>query len=769
MSSNDEDCDGFVVDADDEGSAADPTSLGCPSVIPTLNAGISNAFSHNVGASISTVSTLTSLTESNSNPASSVSTDGNIRFKIRRESLSSSKGTKSSPVWGYFQHFDLTYHPEMKHFRVCLVCRVKGVDKAISVGSSASPGPLVAHLRTHTEQYLEYLEKKDKKAQVSVTTASESQIPITSFIPQMTSLKQTFKRKYAQWVVEQSMPLNVGESVGFVEMIKVANRQLTVPDAKGLTEILYTKKVQASGKLKVFLKNRFFSITCDHWTSLANENYGALTLHLIDEFQLKTFVMSCAKHENGTTAVEVEGQLIHDLNQWGLQKKHLISCVTDTAANMNSFGASVSSWIDCHFIRHHYCADHLLQLTALKCYSGDIDATVTIDEDGEEDRTVSSLKKARALVSYFHSSTIATEKLAVAQRSTNPNGAVLKLHSDVKTRWWSTHTLVERVLELKAALQYVFDQEFRCREHQNSPTQLELLKLSADDFESLDNILFVLTPFKSAQKALEGERYVNLSLLPWAINNLRTQLGICEGSVNEAAQPKLHQLIQTMISDFNDRWGEECRYTREVVRAGRNRQIGIPTYAFWATALDPRTKKKLPKLLNQDDVNRVWADITSATLQLRDLHVIGNNNNNNEPPLPEPERPQAQVREQTNRSAKFFADSDDEDLGEEEEISFAEQLAAEVIAYKSEKPQPMYSPSGSYNNPLDWWRVYHSKYPNMWRLASCILAIPATSAPSERVFSAAGNIVNKKRVRLKPETVDLLIFLRGNKEFVSWE
>ena len=146
--------------------------------------------------------------------------------------MSSSKGTKSSPVWGYFQHFDLTYHPEMKHFRVCLVCRVKGVDKAISVGSSASPGPLVAHLRTHTEQYLEYLEKKDQKAQVSVTTASESQTPITSFIPQMTSLKQTFKRKYAQWVVEQSMPLNVGESVGFVEMIKVANRQLTVPDAK---------------------------------------------------------------------------------------------------------------------------------------------------------------------------------------------------------------------------------------------------------------------------------------------------------------------------------------------------------------------------------------------------------------------------------------------------------------------------------------------------------------------------------------------------------
>jgi hypothetical protein len=43
-------------------------------------------------------------------------------------------------------------------------------------------------------------------------------------------------------------------------MIKVANKQVTVPDAKGLTEILYSKKVQASGKLKVFFQNRFFSI-----------------------------------------------------------------------------------------------------------------------------------------------------------------------------------------------------------------------------------------------------------------------------------------------------------------------------------------------------------------------------------------------------------------------------------------------------------------------------------------------------------------------------
>ena len=96
-------------------------------------------------------------------------------------------------------------------------------------------------------------------------------------------------------------------------------------------------------------------------------------------------------------------------------------------------------------------------------------------------------------------------------------------------------------------------------------------------------------------------------------------------------------------------------------------------------------------------------------------------------------------------------------------------MEGEIRAYRADCGQPLFDSEGKYNNPLDWWRVNHEKFPNLWKMASCILAIPATSAPSERVFSAAANIVNKKRVSLKPETVDLLVFLRGNKDFVKWD
>ena len=67
-------------------------------------------------------------------------------LKFHPETIASSKSHKTSPVWAYFSNFDLLYHPEMKSFRICLICRSKGIDKAKSVGKDYTPWPLVTHL-----------------------------------------------------------------------------------------------------------------------------------------------------------------------------------------------------------------------------------------------------------------------------------------------------------------------------------------------------------------------------------------------------------------------------------------------------------------------------------------------------------------------------------------------------------------------------------------------------------------------------------------------
>lgn len=62
-------------------------------------------------------------------------------------------------------------------------------------------------------------------------------------------------------------------------------------------------------------------------------------------------------------------------------------------------------------------------------------------------------------------------------------------------------------------------------------------------------------------------------------------------------------------------------------------------------------------------------------------------------------------------------------------------------------------------DPLLWWKNNEAKFPNLAKIAKKYLGIPATSVPSERLFSKAGELVSKKRNRLKPKNVDLILFL----------
>lgn len=72
-------------------------------------------------------------------------------------------------------------------------------------------------------------------------------------------------------------------------------------------------------------------------------------------------------------------------------------------------------------------------------------------------------------------------------------------------------------------------------------------------------------------------------------------------------------------------------------------------------------------------------------------------------------------------------------------------------------------------NPLDWWKVNQEKFPRLSQLAVKYLGIPATSVPSERVFSTASLVVNRLRSRLSPQHVDMLIFLRKNSHGIGDE
>ena len=62
---------------------------------------------------------------------------------------------------------------------------------------------------------------------------------------------------------------------------------------------------------------------------------------------------------------------------------------------------------------------------------------------------------------------------------------------------------------------------------------------------------------------------------------------------------------------------------------------------------------------------------------------------------------------------------------------------------------------------LEYWKNSSYKYPYLSILARRYLAIPATSAAIESIFSVSSNIITKPRNRLNPETVRMLLLLKS--------
>jgi hypothetical protein len=68
---------------------------------------------------------------------------------------------------------------------------------------------------------------------------------------------------------------------------------------------------------------------------------------------------------------------------------------------------------------------------------------------------------------------------------------------------------------------------------------------------------------------------------------------------------------------------------------------------------------------------------------------------------------------------------------------------------------------------LTWWNKNKLVFPKIAKVAHKYLGIPATSVPSERLFSSAGNVISSRRKELLPEHAEQLVVLHDNIKLVS--
>ena len=374
------------------------------------------------------------------------------------------------------------------------------------------------------------------------------------------------------------------------------------------------------------------------------------------------------------------------------------------------------------------------------------------------------MKTARNVAGHYNHSSQAAESLkAVAVVMSNSKTSI---DNDVVTRFWSTYKFCSSMIILKQAIISLEDK---------TP---ESCHMSNTDWLVIQCATVVLEPFMMVQELLEGEKYVTISLIIPLIYDLRNKLKrvvdlytlICNGSDATGVALKVLPTATKMLEVFNEKFGDGSRIC-SYDEGPRRQPRGFFPDQVCATALDPRTKDLVG--VPESEKQTVW-DLLKQRVVSRMMQVQAQSMTVGAGPSP-PEVtasdtvPVPQKRAQMVLQSIFNAPSQPSmpNLPQPEmsiQSLYEGVVAEEISRYRAEVPLQFFDDNGVAQSPLDWWRRNEKLYPSLSKYAKRVLAIPATSAPSERVFSVAGQIVTKKRARLTGDAVTLLVWLKG-----AWE
>ena len=495
-----------------------------------------------------------------------------------------------------------------------------------------------------------------------------------------------------------------------------------------------------------------------------------MTCHWADQnFVLHSVPLGVFLHEGSSDSESlVDDFAIKIFKDCGFGDINISAMVSDTTGNMNKFG----QLLEALHIPHVYCTDHVLQLSAKIAF---------YDNSQHDERHHDMMKKVKGLVEFISRSNLVTEKLKIAQsRLDEYAGRIpLKILVDVKTRWWSTYRMLERLLYLRKAIGYlVLENDI---DEDDVPTERE--------WNIIKKVCDFLHPFKLVMKQLEGEKYSTIGLVPSLIEYLRKWINTSVERHNvrlggrARCRDFLEYLIKNIHIDFHERWGadNESRFSADVVRGDRNRQYGLHPVIGIGTVLDPRYKGL--RSYSNDDKENIWNHLHQIAIeysQSENVYTADDLDNDNR------RRNRGRRHNRNNRMdndddglALFMMEmnknDDDVDImavyGDEDNVGELEiddenahnhhyvETNDEIQLYKRMQNLPIKT-NNKFNCPLiNFWKVNENKFPVLSQLARKYLIIPATSAPTERLFSTASLVISKKRSRLNPDVAGTQIFL----------
>ncbi|XP_073693674.1 E3 SUMO-protein ligase ZBED1-like [Garra rufa] len=512
------------------------------------------------------------------------------------------------------------------------------------------------------------------------------------------------------------------------EMTRALNPKYTPPSRDSLSNVLIPAwyNVEKANLITELTTVGKVALTSDSWTSLSQDHYLTVTAHYILEGETRQKVLTTKAVYEAQTGPVVAEEINEVLQEFGIMDK-IVAVTVDNAANMD-------------------VAIKRLQFIKLGCFAH------TLNLGAQRVHSVASVAKwtakIRNIVVWMKRSSLAKTVLREKQQVLN-----LPQHSlilDVKTRWNSLYLMIERFLEQYPAIQAAsLDQRLR------KPIERDrLARLTDEDFRKGEEFVHLMRILYTSTLCVSSEKSPTCGQILPILQKLEKHFTVVEEDT-----VFLSSIKQAVWENLSKRYqGDDIR-----------------SFLEEATALDPRFKHKI------EDSSTVWvrikeklmvANVPESTKSRIDSEE-GIAVQSNEEEIrkqrenditdkgereEEDDNPPPCKRAKISPLEELFAADDEQKIKSTESttMSIDNKVDAELRLYQA------LPPTMTSDDPAAWWWKQKNTYPFLSDLASSYLCVQASSTPSERVFSTAGDTISPERSRILPEKADMLIFLKKN-------
>jgi hypothetical protein len=580
---------------------------------------------------------------------------------------------------------------------------------------------------------------------------------------------ERFKDALLAWIIHYQIAFLAIENSFFKDLITILSPQLAalLPSGNTIRAWILTKYELQKANLKTQLRKNSLSmihISFDLWTSSNSKALMAVVAHYTDrQYKIQTQLLALRRlhgHHRGENQAEL---LIQIIKEYEITDR-LGYFVTDNANNNDTtINIVLHTLLPALSIaerqqRRLRCWGHILNLAARAFLFGqnaeDFDEQILIHRTLAREQAELQEWRKRGPIGKLHNIVVFIRR-SPQRRETfleladaGDEFSDLMLVQDNATRWNSAYLMIERAIQKRTSVdRFIENSIYETDKNKIVPVED---RLTNQDWLVLTETCNILRPFyyqtkRFQSRATDGthgaiwEAYPSCEFLLQHILAKKREYEYDHAPLEPAASDQVvTESRKHLKTSIDNCWGKLDEYYKKL--------DALPIYVA-ALVLNPG--QKLAYIERQWAGKRTWID--NAKKEAKKQWESGWKGRHT------PSISDALPTVEAGATHASTREPDDFDQFMNPPNFYATQQAVQVDEYK----EYLKIPAAHCEKPLTWWQARHTEWPSLAAMAFDVLSIPLMSAECERVFSAAGYLINSRRSKMKEDIIEATTCLRA--------